>query len=171
MTIGRIGKNAMQKGALRLSYLAVGLIVGFTTGYFASSFRAVATSPMGLDLAKRTDPFERVFAEMTRLEEAEKVLGACKSTSVRLFHQSSLRIEAELIGSLRSDAKASDFGPPRDVAEAILELRRNDALPKSAGDSGREAFTVNKLLESSGWPEHSENALRSALAKMDESCK
>jgi|SRR5580658_2978714 hypothetical protein len=152
--------------------LIASVIVGFAIGYSAMSFRAVATSPVGLNLATRDDPSARVFVEMVRLKEAESVLGSCKSAPTSSSLQASLRIESELIGALRTDAKTSGLAPPLDVAEAILELRSNSALLKSAtGTGGGEARTVNELLRRSGWPEDSEHALRDALARMDGACK
>ncbi|MGB6404303.1 MAG: hypothetical protein WBF26_15815, partial [Candidatus Sulfotelmatobacter sp.] len=117
-------------------------------------------------------PSARVFVEMVRLKEAESVLGSCKNASTLSSPQASLRVESELIGGLRTDAKASGFAPPLDVADAILELRSNGAISKSATESAeREATTVNELLKRSGWPEDSEHTLREALAKMDGACK
>jgi hypothetical protein len=162
----------MGKRVFRFLCLIASVIAGFTIGYAAMSFKVVAMSPMGLNLAKRADPFERVFVEMARLREAESALGSCKNTSTPSSQQASLRVESELIGGLSTDAKASGFAPPLDVAEAILELRSNGALRKSAtGSGGREEATVNELLRRSGWPKDSEHALRDALAKMDGACK
>jgi hypothetical protein len=114
----------MHRWVFRFLCLIASVIVGFAIGYAALSLRAIAMSPMGLNLAKRTDPFERVFVEMTRLEEAERVLGACKNTSAPSSQKASLRVESELIAGLRTDAKASGFAPPLDVAEAILEQQQ-----------------------------------------------
>jgi hypothetical protein len=162
----------MHKWVTRFLWLIASVIFGLAVGYAAMSFRVVAMNPMGLNLADRSDPAARVFVEMVRLKEAESVLGSCKNASSPSSPQASLRLESELIEGLRTDAKASGFAPPLDVAEAILELRSNGALSESAKGSGEsKAATVNELLKRSGWPEDSEHALREALAKMDGACK
>jgi hypothetical protein len=165
-------ESVMRQWVFRFLSLVAGAIGGFAIGYAAMTLRVTAMSPTGLNLARTADPIARVFVEMARLEEAEKVLGSCKTTSNPSSQQALLGVESDLIGGLRTDAKVSGLAPPLDVAQAILGLRTNGALPKAAmGDGVREATTVNELLKRSGWPEDSERALREALAKMDGVCK
>jgi hypothetical protein len=162
----------MRKLAFKFLWLAMSLIIGFAIGYAATSISVVAASPVGLNLARTSDPSTRVFVEMARLKQAEAVLGSCKYASIFVPQQSSLQAESALIEGLRIDTKASGFAPPLDVAEAIWELRSDNAFPKTEMDrTGPEIAKLVELLSRSGWPEDSQRLLRQALKKMDEACK
>jgi hypothetical protein len=159
----------MRKWIIRFLLLIASVIVGFLTGYAAMSFRAVAVSPIGLNLARTTDPLTRAFVEMARLGEAETAFRTCENKSNPFSQQAILRVESELIGGLRIDATAGGLTPPLDIAEAILDLRSSGALRSTA--HGHEPATVSELIRRSGWAEGSEGALREALTKLDGSCK
>jgi hypothetical protein len=163
----------MHKWLYRLLGLGVSAIVGFTIGYAMMSYEAVAASPVGLNLATTTEPFAKVFAEMARLGEAESVFRGCRNVLDLSSERTILKVESQLIGGLRSDAKSAGLAPPLDLAEAVVQLRRSNALHGSAVESAGvpERAMLSELIGQSGWPEGSEEELREALAKIDTSCK
>jgi hypothetical protein len=153
----------------RFLLLLASMIVGFLAAYAGMSLKAVAMSPIGLNLARTTDPFARSFVEMARLGEAETTLRTCENKSNPSAQQAILSIESELIGSLRIDSKAAGLAPPLDTADAILELRNSDVLHSTTGV--REPAELSDLIGRLGWKDGSEGALREALTKLDGPCK
>jgi hypothetical protein len=130
----------------------------------------------GLNRGMQTNAFGLVFSKMVRLGEAEAVLRGCgtgSNSSSHESHESFLEIEDQLVKSLRLDVQSSRLAPPLDLAEAIVQVRRNNSSPQSGVVSAGTgtSITANELLTQSGWPDNSANVLRQALAKMGRSCK
>jgi hypothetical protein len=152
--------------------LITSMMVGFAMGYAAMTLGVSAMSPIGLNLNKSTEPFQRTFVEMSRLGEAETVLRSCTEVSDPSTRQTLLAVESDVINDLRKDAKSSGLAPPLDVAAGIVEIRRNAGSRDVATEAAGPATSgVNDLLTSSGWPEDSARVLSIALANSRGLCK
>jgi len=139
------------------------------------TFRIVAMAPFALNLAKPSDSFERVFGEMVRLGEAERILKRCETRPNSSSGQSRdqyLDVQAELIKNLRSDVQSAGLTPPLDLAQAMIQVRRDNKSPSSdtVGKNATTSITVNELLRQSGWPNNSESVFRQLVEKVDTSC-
>jgi hypothetical protein len=162
----------MRTWILGIPALILSTGVGFLGSFALTGFIMAAMNPVGLNLVKTDDSFRRVYVEMARLREAEMGLSLCAKDQANSTRQPLLRAEAELIESLRTDAKSSNLAPPLDVAQAILSVRSNTPTPQSQSrtDAGEDP-RVAELLVRSGWTRGTTGLLRDALVKIDGNCK
>lgn len=159
-----------HKWVSRLLVFIASVTIGFAAGFVVMDLRVVRASPIGLDFSKKSNSFDRVFAEMVRLGETERVLGSCKDRYDVPSRKTLLDIEAGLIAKLRADTNSGENVPPLDVAEAIMMIR-NGGEALSATKNAGEIGTINELLVHSGWPDDSAAQLQKSLARMDDSCQ
>jgi hypothetical protein len=157
-----------HKWISRLLVFAASVTVGFVAGFVVMDLRVVRASPIGFDLTQKSNLFDRVFVELVRLGEAERVLGSCKDRYDAVSRKTLLNVESGQIAKLRADANSGDFAPPLEVAQAIMMIRNGGAAFQATTS---EADEINELLVRSGWPVNSAAELRESLAKMDDSCK